>query len=54
MFKTKEQSKTLEELSEMEIDNLPNREFKVMIINMFKELGEDWIKRVRSLALRKS
>ena len=38
MFQREEQDKTLEELSNMEIDNLPE-EFKVMIINMIKELG---------------
>lgn len=37
MFKTKEQDKTLEELSGK--GNLPNREFMVMIVKMFKELG---------------
>ena len=36
MFKTKEQDKTLEELSGK--GNLPNREFMVMIVKMFKEL----------------
>jgi len=38
VFQREEQDKTLEELSNMEIDNLPE-EFKVMIINMIKELG---------------
>ena len=37
MFKMKEQDKTSEEeLSEVEISNLHNKEFKVMIIKMFK------------------
>ena len=36
MFKMKEQDKTLEELSGK--GNLPNREFMVMIVKMFKEL----------------
>ena len=36
----KEQDKTPEEeLSEVKISNLPNKEFKVIIINMLKELG---------------
>ena len=40
MFQTKEQDKTPEEgLSEVEIDNLPEKEFRVMIIKMIKELG---------------
>ena len=39
MFKTKEQDKTPEEkLSEVEIDNLLSRKFKVMIVKMFKQL----------------
>ena len=38
MFQMKEQDKTPEELSEEEIGNLPNRELKVMIIKMNKEL----------------
>ena len=33
----KEQDKTPEELSEVEIGNLPNTEFKVMIVKMIKE-----------------
>ena len=40
MFQMKEQDKTPEEeLGEVEIDNLSNKEFKVMIIKMIKELG---------------
>ena len=40
MFQMKKQDKTSEEeLSVMEISNLPNKEFKVMIIKMFKVLG---------------
>ena len=36
----KEQNKTSEEeISKVEIGNLPNKEFKVMIIKMVKELG---------------
>ena len=39
MFKTKEQDKTPEEKpSEVEIDNLLSRKFKVMIVKMFKQL----------------
>ena len=37
MYQIKEQDKTPEaELSEVEIGNLPYREFKLMIIKMFK------------------
>ena len=39
MFQTKEQDKTSEELSEVEIGHLPNKEFKVMIVNIFKEFA---------------
>ena len=40
MFQTKEEDKTpVEELSEVEINNLPHKKFKVMIIKMLKELG---------------
>ena len=37
---TEEQDKAMEEeLSEVEISNLPDKEFKVMIIEMLKEFG---------------
>ena len=39
MFQTQEQDKTPEELSEVEIDNLPKKEFRVMIVKMMKVLG---------------
>lgn len=43
MFKTKEQDKTLEELSEVEIGllflNLHEKEFRIVIIKMMKKLG---------------
>ena len=39
MFQTKEQDKIPEEeLSEVEISNLPKKELRVMIIKMVKEL----------------
>ena len=38
MFLTKEQDKTLKELNEVEIRNLPNKEFKAIIIKMLKGL----------------
>ena len=39
MFQTKEQGKTPEEeLNEVETGNLPEKEFRVMIIKMIKEL----------------
>ena len=40
MFQMKEQDKTPEEkLKEMETGNLPENEFRVVIIKMIKELG---------------
>ena len=40
MFQMKEQNKTPEEqLTEVEIGNLPKKEFRVMIIKMKQELG---------------
>ena len=39
MFQMKEKEKTLEEeLRDVEIGNLPEKEFRVMIIKMVKEL----------------
>ena len=38
MFQMKEQDKTPEELSEMEVLNLPEKEFRVMIIMMIEGL----------------
>lgn len=39
MFQTKEKDKMSEELSELEVSNfLPNKEFKVIIIKMLREL----------------
>ena len=39
IFQMKEQDKTPKELSEVEMGNLPSREFKVLNTKMFKELG---------------
>ena len=37
----KEQDKTQEEqLSDMEMDNLPEKEFRVMIVKMIQDLGK--------------
>lgn len=38
MLQTQEQDKVPEELSELEISNLPHKVFKVIIINVLKEL----------------
>ena len=37
MFQKKEQDKTSEELSEVEIGNLPEKEFRVMTVKIIKE-----------------
>ena len=37
MFQKKEQAKTPEELSEVEIGNLPEKEFRVMTVKIIKE-----------------
>ena len=37
MFQMKEEDKTPEEQSEVEISNLPDKEFKVMIIKLKQE-----------------
>ena len=47
MFQTKEQDKTPEQLSEMEIGNLPLKEFRVMTVNMIQDLGKQWRHRPR-------
>ena len=38
MFQMKKQDKTPRELNEVEISNLPNKEFKVMIVKMLNKL----------------
>ena len=38
MFQTMEQDKNQEQLSEVETGNLPEKEFKVMIVKMIKDL----------------
>ena len=41
MFQRKEQDKTPEEqLSEVEIGNLPKKEFRVMIVKVIQDLGK--------------
>ena len=41
MFQTKEQEKALEEqLSEVEVGNLPEKEFRIMTVKMIKKFGK--------------
>ena len=48
MFQMKKQDKTTEEqLSEVEIGNLPEKEFRIMIVKMIQDLGKEWRHRPR-------
>ena len=50
MFQTKEQDKTIkEEISEVDISNLPNKDFKIMMVKMFKGLGRRLDKQSKKL-----
>ena len=41
MYQMKEQNKTPEkQLNEMEIGNLPEKEFRIMIVKMIQDLGK--------------
>ena len=40
IFQTKEQDKTPEQLSEVQIGSLPEKEFKVGIVKMIQDLGK--------------
>ena len=41
MFQTKEQDKTPEkQLNEVEIGNLPERQFRIMIVRIIQDLGK--------------
>jgi len=42
MFQTKEQDKTPKELNEVGTENLLEKEFRVVIIKMIKELKRIW------------
>ena len=48
MFQMKKQYKTPEELRKLEVVNLPKIEFRVVIVKMIKNLGEEWMHRVRT------
>lgn len=39
IFQVRERDKTPKELCEVEISNLPNKQFKVMIINILNKFG---------------
>ena len=39
MYQMKEQDKTPKKLNELEIGNLPEKEFRIMIMKMIQDLG---------------
>ena len=53
MFQTKEEDKRPEELREVELRNLPSKEFNITITKMLKNLEEEWQNTVRSFKKRK-
>ena len=50
MYQVKEQDKTPEEqLTEVEIGNLSEKEFRVMIVKRIQDIEKDWRHRLRRL-----
>ena len=48
MYQVKEQDKTPEEqLTEVEIGNISEKEFRVIIVKMIQDLEKDWRHRLR-------
>ena len=48
VYQMKEQDKTPEkQLNEVEIGNLPEKEFRIMIVKMIQDLEIEWRKRYR-------
>ena len=48
MYQMKEQEKTPEnQLNEVEIGNLPEKEFRIMIVKMIQDLEKEWRQRSR-------
>lgn len=53
IFQRKKQDKTSEkDPSEIEISNLPDKEFKVMVIKMLTKTREEWMNTVRTVRQR--
>ena len=53
MDQMKEQDETPEkQLNEVEIDNLPEKEFRIMIVKMIQDLGNEWRQRSRRCKVR--
>ena len=53
IFQVRERDKTPKELCEVEISNLPNKQFKVMTVKMYKSSGEYWKNSWKSSTKRK-
>ena len=50
MYQMKEQDKTLEkQLNEVEIGNLPEKEFRIMLVKMIQDLGEANIEKMQEM-----
>ena len=48
MYQMKEQDKTPEkQLTEVEIGNIPEKEFRIMTVKMIQDLGKKWRQRLR-------
>ena len=48
MYQMKEQDKTPEkQLNEVEIGNLPEKEFRIMIVKIIQDLKKEWRQRSR-------
>ena len=53
MFQAKEQDKISEkDLNEMKLSGLPDKEYKIMALNMLTELERKWLNKVKNLTKR--
>ena len=53
MFQTKGKDKVLTgKNNEMENSDLPDKQFKVMVIRIFRNSGEEWMNTVRTSTMR--
>ena len=53
MFQSKGKDKVLTgKNNEMEIGDLPDQQFKVMVIRIFRNSGEEWMNTVRTSTMR--
>ena len=49
MYQMKEQDKTPEKLNETEIGNLPEKEFRIMIVNMIQDLRKKMEAKIKKM-----